>query len=92
MDWYINLIILYLVVINILAVIVTVYDKFAAKRNLRRISEKGLIWMSIFGGSLLMYITMRLIRHKTLHGKFMIGIPLIIILQIVLTLAIIYMV
>ena len=33
-----------------------------------------------------MYLTMRIIRHKTLHKKFMIGIPLIILLQIVLVL------
>lgn len=28
-----------------------------------------------------MYITMRTIRHKTLHKRFMIGLPVIIILQ-----------
>ncbi len=28
-----------------------------------------------------MYMTMKLIRHKTLHKRFMIGIPLIILLQ-----------
>ena len=30
-----------------------------------------------------MYLTMRIIRHKTLHKSFMIGIPLIVILQII---------
>ncbi len=92
MDWYIKLVILYLIVINSVAVIVTVYDKIAAQRNKQRISERSLIIISLLGGSFLMYLTMKSIRHKTLHPKFMIGIPIIIILQILLTLAVCYLV
>ena len=36
------------------------------------------------GGSLCMFITMKAIRHKTLHKKFMIGLPLILALQLFL--------
>lgn len=92
MDLYIKLIALYLIIINTVAVVVTVYDKCAAVRNSRRISEKSLVLISLLGGAVLMYITMRSIRHKTLHSKFMIGLPLIIILQILLVIAACYLV
>lgn len=73
----------YLVVISIISVLICVYDKMAAKKHKRRISEKTLFLFSLVGGSVAMYVTMRLIRHKTLHKRFMIGIPLIIVLQCV---------
>lgn len=76
-----NLLFYYLLVINILALILCVYDKYAAKRRLWRISENALITVSILGGSITMLLTMYIIRHKTRHKKFMLGIPVIIILQ-----------
>lgn len=72
----------YAVFISLLSVIVCIYDKSAARRGRRRISEKTLFVLCFLGGSISMYITMRLIRHKTLHRRFMIGIPLIIVLQL----------
>lgn len=42
-----------------------------------------LLLFSALGGSLAMFITMLLIRHKTNHMKFMLGIPLIIVIQLV---------
>ena len=74
----------YLIFINVLSFLFCVYDKIAAKRGLFRVSESALLWLSVLGGSVVMYITMKLIRHKTQHKKFMIGIPVIIISQIVL--------
>ena len=63
---------------------VTVYDKIASKRLPRhRTPEKTLFLLSVLGGSVAMYATMQLIRHKTQHKRFMIGIPLIIVAQIV---------
>ncbi len=74
---------IYLGVISLIAVIVTCYDKIAAKKLPKhRTPEATLFSISILGGSVAMYITMRLIRHKTLHKRFMIGIPLIIVLQV----------
>ena len=40
--------------------------------------------ISAIGGSVGMYLTMKKIRHKTRHPKFMVGIPVIIALQIAL--------
>lgn len=76
--------IVYLIVINIIAVIVTVFDKKAAINGWRRVSEKTLLLLSAIGGSVGMYLTMRGIRHKTLHAKFMVGIPVIFVIQCVI--------
>ena len=70
-------------VVSLFAVIVTVYDKLAAKRHKRRIPENTLLGIGILGGAVSMYITMKIIHHKTLHKKFMTGLPLIILLQAV---------
>ena len=77
---------IYLCVISLISVIVCCYDKIAAKHATRhRIREATLFWLSIIGGSVAMLITMHTIRHKTRHKRFMIGIPVIIILQVALT-------
>lgn len=73
--------VLYFVAVSIFSLIITLADKRNAKRGFRRVSESSLILISILGGSFAMYITMLLISHKTRHVKFMIGIPLIIIMQ-----------
>ena len=79
----------YIAVISLISVIVCVYDKKISKRNdvRLRIPEKSLFIWSAVGGGLAMYITMRLIRHKTKHVSFMVGIPVIIILHIALIVA-----
>ena len=72
---------IYLSVVNLLAVIVCTYDKIAAKHGMKRIRESTLLWISVFGGAAAMYMTMRIIRHKTKHNKFMVTLPLVILLQ-----------
>jgi len=74
---------IYLAAISLISVIVCVYDKIAAKALTRhRTRESTLLLLSALGGSIAMLFTMLVIRHKTKHLKFMIGIPLIIILQV----------
>lgn len=80
----IALIAVYFAVISIISVIVCVYDKKSAAAHGQRISERMLLILSALGGGVAMYIAMKKIRHKTKHFKFMVGIPIIIILQIVL--------
>ena len=77
---------IYFIAVSLLAIGLTVYDKNAARLNVRRIKERTLLLVAVLGGSLVMLVTMRLIRHKTRHAKFMVGIPAIIILQIVVML------
>ena len=72
----------YLGVISVIAVVVTIADKVKAKRGAWRVPENTLLLLSALGGSVAMLVTMLLIRHKTKHLKFMLGIPIIIVLQI----------
>ena len=82
----------YLAVVSLCSIVVCIYDKKISKRNnvKLRIPEKSLFIWSAVGGSVAMFITMRLIRHKTKHLSFMIGIPAIIILQAALIFALVY--
>ena len=76
---------IYLAVISVVSIIVCIYDKIAAKANPRhRIREATLLILSALGGSVAMFLTMQVIRHKTKHLKFMLGIPAIIVVQIAL--------
>lgn len=77
---------LYLVFINVLAVVVCITDKARAKKGKRRIPEKTLFTISVLGGAFAMYIVMLRIRHKTHHKRFMITLPIIIVIQLVLLL------
>lgn len=71
----------YLIIINLAALFVTVADKRRAILHRRRVPERTLFTLALLGGSFFMMITMLLIRHKTKHLKFMLGIPAIMILQ-----------
>lgn len=72
----------YLALISVISIIVCCYDKIAAKRLPRhRTRERTLLLLSALGGSAAMLLTMLIIRHKTQHLKFMLGIPLIIAIQ-----------
>jgi len=84
------LIALWLAVISVITVTVTVTDKIKAKKGSRRIPEKTLIILALLGGSAAEYFIMRLIRHKTLHKKFMLGLPLIIIFQLIMAVLVLY--
>ena len=77
----IKYILIYLGIISLVSVIVCVADKLRARKGKWRVRESTLFLLSFLGGSLAMYITMLTIRHKTLHKRFMIGLPLIIIIQ-----------
>lgn len=73
---------IYFAVISLVTATVTAIDKYKAKKGAFRISEKALFVLAVLGGSLSEYLTMKAIRHKTLHKRFMIGLPLIMILQL----------
>ncbi len=83
MTLQLKILLIYLGVISLLSVIVCIYDKVISKRNnvKLRIPEKSLLIWSALGGSVAMFACMLLIRHKTKHAKFMIGIPVIMVIQ-----------
>lgn len=76
-------VLIYLLAINILGVSLTIYDKIASMRfRKNRIRENVLLLIGAMGAAVSMYITMKLIRHKTRHKNFLIGLPIILILQL----------
>ena len=80
----------YILVLNIISAIVCITDKHRAKTGGYRVPESTLFTLCLMGGSVGMYLTMKSIRHKTRHKRFMIGIPLIIILQIAVLMVVKY--
>lgn len=82
--------IIWFLFISALAAVLTVYDKIAAKRGARRIRERTLLLCGFFGGALCEYAVMLLIRHKTRKKKFMITLPLFMVLHTALFALLIY--
>ena len=77
-----NFLVGYLIAISLISITVCIYDKFASKHITKhRTREATLLLLSALGGSVAMLATMLIIRHKTKHVKFMLGIPVIILLQ-----------
>lgn len=81
---------LYLIVINAIALIITVHDKNAAERHRRRVSERMLFFIAVIGGSPVMYLTMLVISHKTRKNLFMIGIPVVFLIECAATLLVLH--
>jgi len=81
---------IYLIIISAVAVVTTAADKISAKLGGRRVPEATLLTLSALGGSAAMLITILIIRHKTRHPKFMVGIPLIIVIQLILAAALLH--
>ena len=75
-------IVLYLILINLVAIVITAHDKLAAVKHRRRTPERTLMLIAAIGGAPAMYLTMLVIRHKTRKPLFMIGIPLILVLEL----------
>ena len=77
-------IIIYFIVINILGFLAMGIDKWKAKRHARRIPENTLFMFTVLGGGVGTIAGMYLFRHKTKKKYFTIGMPLILILEVIL--------
>ena len=75
------IVVIYLVAINAATFFVYGIDKWKAKRSMWRIPEATLLGLAAIGGSIGAWLGMRVWRHKTMHKKFQLGIPLIIVAQ-----------
>lgn len=75
---------LYLCIINALSFLLMLIDKQKAKKNRWRIRERTLLGISALGGSLGGLLGMYLLRHKTLHKRFSIGIPLMLLAHLII--------
>jgi putative membrane protein len=79
---YVLGLVIYFFIINLFAIFLMKYDKVKAINNQYRVNEKTLFLIALILGGIGIYIGMYLFRHKTKHVKFTVGIPLIIILNI----------
>lgn len=84
-----TIILIIVLLINIITSIVFGIDKRKAIKNQRRISEKSLLILSLFApfGGLL---GMKIFHHKTRKLKFIISIPLFLLIQISIFVYILY--
>lgn len=83
-----GILITYLMITNVVALILYGYDKYCAVNHRWRISEKALISSALIGGALGAYMGMLSFRHKTNHKLFQISIPLLLVVQIIILMAI----
>ena len=79
-----RLLFLYLFIMNAAGVISMLVDKRKAKKKLWRIPEATLLAIAALGGSIGALAGMYAFRHKTKHLKFTLGIPAILIGQLLL--------
>jgi len=75
---------LYLLLINIITFVLYGIDKLNAKTDSWRVSERVLILFAIAGGSVGALLGMYICRHKIRKIKFKVGIPVILIIQLVI--------
>lgn len=75
---------IYLVIINAAAFLLMLVDKYKARKNLWRIPEATLMGFAAAGGSIGALAGMYLVRHKTKHLKFTVGIPIFLFVHIVI--------
>ena len=78
----VKILLIYVLIINLLGFGAMFLDKQKAKKGKWRIPEKTLFLLAILGGSLGTNLGMNVFRHKTKHWYFVLGMPLILILQI----------
>ena len=79
-----KILIAYLVIINFITFAAFAVDKIAAIERKSRIRIVTLLALAFFGGSVGGLIAIYLLRHKTRKDYFTVGIPLIMIMQVVL--------
>lgn len=72
----------YFLLLNTISYFLFFWDKRMARRGRNRIPERNLFLTALLGGSLGGLLAMYMFRHKTLHLKFKLGMPFILILQV----------
>ena len=83
-------ILIYLATINIIAFFLYGIDKWKARHNKWRVTEKRLIVIALLGGSVGAWLGMKIWHHKTLHPTFRYGLPLILFLHLAATVTTVY--
>lgn len=81
---------LYLLLINAAGFTLMLADKEKARRGRWRIPEATLMWVAALGGSIGSLAGMYAVRHKTRHRKFTVGIPLLLLAQLLLVVVVLW--
>lgn len=79
-----DLLFVYLIIINAIGFLLMTADKHKARKKQRRIPERVLFGAVLAGGSIGIWLAMYLVRHKTRHISFALGIPAILAMQILI--------
>ena len=72
----------YLLIVNVIGFVLMLVDKKRAQNNQWRIKEATLFLSAAIGGSIGSMLGMKVFRHKTKHLSFLIGMPVIFIIQV----------
>ncbi len=73
----------YLLIVNCITYIVFAIDKRRAVRGKWRIPESTLFGLALLGGSIGGMLAMQICRHKTKHWSFRLGLPMILLMQVI---------
>lgn len=76
-----EMLICYLLAINVITFTVFGLDKWKARRGRWRIPENTLLTFTLVGGSAGAWLGMKVWHHKTLHGKFRYGVPALLLIH-----------
>ena len=79
-----KILLVYFLIVNVIGFFLMGIDKLRAKKQVWRVPEKTLFILALIGGSIGTNLGMFTFRHKTRHWYFVIGMPLILILQVAL--------
>ncbi|MBQ8298902.1 MAG: DUF1294 domain-containing protein [Clostridia bacterium] len=74
----------FFIFINLIAIILVKKDKEFAQAGTRRVRESTLLIVALVGGGFGEYYAMYKYKHKTLHKKFLYGVPISIMLNMMM--------
>ena len=77
----IKALIAYFILINLIGAVINIIDKRRARNNQWRVKESTLWTVALLGGAPLSYAAMKAVRHKTKHTSFMVGMPILALLD-----------
>lgn len=75
---------LFFILINVIAIVLVKKDKEFAQSGARRVRESTLLIVALVGGGFGEYYAMYKYKHKTLHKKFLYGVPIAIMLNMMM--------
>ena len=77
-----KILLIYFLIVNGFTFLITGYDKYLAIKNKRRIPEKMLFALCLFGGSAGLLLAMLIFKHKTSKSSFIVKFSAIFLIQI----------